>query len=108
MSFTRLTNRVVTGGASTGGARPTTLVRPNLTAAQADALAGAHLATLASHGTILTATMPGELMLMPNAEIVLGGTNSAFDQSYIFEAVSRSIDGGRGFVQLVRAHAATS
>ena len=99
---------VVTGVAGTAGATPTTLVRPNLTAAQADALAGAHLATLASHGTILTATMPGELMLMPNAELVLGGTNSAFDQSYIIDAVSRSIDGRRGFVQLVRAHAATS
>ena len=99
---------VVTGVAGIAGATSTTLVRPNLTAAQADALAGAHLATLASHGTILTATMPGDLMLMPNSEIALGGTSSVFDQSYIVDAISRSIDKQRGFVQVVRAHAATN
>ena len=99
---------VVSGTAGTASGMSTTLVRPNLTAAQADAMASAHLSTLGQHGTILTATMPGELTLTPNAGIVLGGTNSAFDQSYTIDAVSRSIDGRAGFTQVIRAHAAAN
>ncbi len=99
---------VVSGTAGTGAGASTTLVRPNLTAAQAQTFADSHLSTLASHGVILTATMPGELTLMPNSQIALVGTNSAFDQNYRIDGVRRSVDSRGGFTQTVRAHAVTS
>ncbi len=99
---------VVSGTAGTRSGASTTLVRPNLTAAQAQAFADSHLSTLASHGVILTATMPGELTLLANSQIALAGTNSAFDQDYRIDVIKRSVNGRSGFTQIVRAHAITS
>ena len=99
-------NKVVVtqiAGAATG--LSTSVVRPNLTAAQAAAAAANHLAALGRHKTVLTATMPGELTLAPGTGIVLGGTGSALDQAYTIDSISRSIDCRSGFVQTVRAYA---
>lgn len=96
---------VVNGSAGDTTGATTTLISPNLSAAQAQAMAGSHLSILAQHGTVMTATMPGELSLTPNIQIVLAGTGSALDQNYVVEAVSRSIDWRTGFTQTVRAYA---
>jgi hypothetical protein len=67
--------------------------------------ASRHLAGLAQHGTIMVARMPGELALVPGSTISLSQTESAFDQTYMVDTIRRSIDAGRGFTQIVRAHA---
>ncbi len=91
--------------AGSGAGISTTMIRPNLTPAQAQAIATNHLATLAQHTTILSGTMPGDLVLGPAAQILLGGTESALDQLYTVEAITRSLDARRGFTQTIRAHA---
>lgn len=98
-------NKMVVSGSSGIGVS-TTLIRPNLTAAQAQTMAENHLAVLGGHGTILCGTMPGDLTMMPGMHLVLSGTNSAFDQSYTVVEVSRSLTGHTGFVQNIRASVA--
>ncbi len=92
-----------TAGADTGGA--TTLVRPNLTSAQANVLATNHLSVLMQHGTRLRAVIPGETALTPAAMILLSGTESALDQVYVIDRILRSIDAREGFVESIEAHA---
>jgi hypothetical protein len=98
-------NKVVVSGSS-GNGMSTTLIRPNLTSAQAQTMAENHLAVLGGHGTILCGKMPGDLTMMPGMQLVLSGTNSPFDQSYTVVEVSRSLTGRTGFVQNIRASVA--
>jgi phage protein D len=92
-----------TAGTQPGGA---TLIRPNLTSAQAATLAANHLSALQRHATILKATIPGETVLTPASPILLSGTNSALDQTYVIDSIIRSIDMRNGFVETIHAHAA--
>ena len=92
---------------SKGAGLMTTLVRPNLTQTQAQALAMNHLATLAQHAVILLGTMPGDLVVMPGMQIELSGTNSTLDQTYTIMEVSRTIDTRHGFLQRIRAYMAS-
>ena len=104
-SWNTRSKTVVSGSAGSSDGATTTLIRPNLSSAQAQAMAGAHLASLAQHGTVMIATMPGELSLTPNAQLALVGTDSTFDQAYTIEAITRTIDWQTGFTQAVRAYA---
>jgi hypothetical protein len=92
---------------SKGSGLMTTLVRPNLTQVQAQALVANHLENLAQHTTILFGTLPVDLTMMPGMLITLGGTNSAFDQNYMITEVSRIFDVRSGFLQTIRAYAAS-
>lgn len=90
-------------GETTGNS--TTLIRPNLTTAQATIIAANHLAILARHSTILTGIMPGETSLVPTSQIMLAGTGSQLDQTYTIEAIKRSINTHSGFTQTIYAYA---
>jgi len=94
-----------TVSASAGSGAGTTIIRPNLSAAQAQTLAMNHLATLAQHGTILIGTMPADVTLAPGKQLVLTGTDSALDQTYTIVAMSRTLQGKSGFMQTIRAFA---
>jgi phage protein D len=96
---------VIAQTAGSAGGTSTTIIQPNLTPAQAIAMASTHLVGLARHTTILTAEMPGELSLMPASRIILGNTHSAFDQTYTVAVVTRSLSARRGFTQTIRAYA---
>lgn len=91
---------------SVGTGLMTTLVRPNLSEVQAQALATSHLATLSQHTVALLGIMPGNLVLMPGMQIEFGGTNSSLDQNYTVMEVSRTIDAQHGFLQRIRAYMA--
>ena len=90
---------------SQGSGAGMTLVRPNLTAAQARALAAAQLTVLGQHEVVMSATMPGDVVLRPGMTLVMAGTGSALDQSYIVAAVARRLSAVRGFEQSVTAYA---
>ncbi len=90
---------------SAGGNAGVTIIRPNLTTAQANALAANHLSALARHKTVLTATMPGDVTLTPAARILFTGTESVFDQTYGIDMISRTLSAAHGFTQIVRAYA---
>jgi phage protein D len=79
------------------------LVRPNLTEDEALKLAQATLAELTRHRMVLSATMPGELSLAPRDTVLLRGTGSVFDQSYVVEDIARRISVQHGFIQHIRA-----
>ncbi len=96
---------VVMQSAGSDSGNSTTLIRPNLTSAQASNLAANHLSVLARHGTILRAKIPGETVLTPASPILLTGTNSSLDQTYAIDAIIRSIDGRNGFAETIHAHA---
>lgn len=84
----------------------TTIIRPNLMQAQAQALAQGHLQTLNQHQLILQGVMPADVTLMPGMQLMLAGTDSGLDQAYVVDAVTRRLDGKSGFAQDIRAHAA--
>ncbi len=88
-----------------GNSSGTILIRPNLTAVQASAIAANHLAALSQHGKVLTITMPGEVNLAPAAQIIIGGAGVGLDQVYTVDAIRRSLDAEHGFTQTFRAYA---
>ena len=79
------------------------LVRPNLTSAQALDLATHTLADLSRHERVATATMVGDLTLAPRSTVILAGTDTAFDQIYSVDEVTRRISVRDGFTQTARA-----
>jgi phage protein D len=93
-----------TAGAYAG----TVLIRPNLTAAQAGAVAADHLASLSQHGKIVTITMPGDANMVPAAQIIFSGAGAGLDQTYTVGAIRRSLDAERGFTQTLRAYASAA
>lgn len=95
---------VISGGAGSG--TRTTIIRPNLTATQAQNFAGNHLAMLGTHTTILSGAMPADLSLSPGMQLLLRGTDSALDQNYTISAISRSLHKNSGFTQNILAYAA--
>jgi phage protein D len=88
-----------------GSGAQTTLIRPNLTPAQAQSMAANHLATVQAHGVMLTGVMPADVTLMPGQQLVLNGTGSSLDQSYNIASVSRTFQNHSGFLQNIRAYA---
>jgi phage protein D len=90
------------GGA--GGAVPGyVIVRPNVTADAAQAIAQQVLRDMAQHAMCLDFDMPGELTFQPRVGLQLSGTGTDFDQVYVISDVERRISFERGFTQHVRA-----
>jgi hypothetical protein len=95
-------NKVV-NQATAGAGTAASLVRPNLSTAQAQRFAAAHLATVAGQAMVLSGVMPGDVSLLPGAVLQLSGTGSMFDADYNVVAVRRSVSAAHGFRQAVRA-----
>lgn len=85
-----------------GNAATYVLIRPNLSAEQAMALATNTLADLTRHERVILATMPGELDLAPRSLVTLDGTDTDFDQIYVVDEIVRRISPQGGFMQTVR------
>ena len=81
------------------------IIRPNLTAATADSIAANYLRSLSQHVTVMSGTMPGDLVLQPGALIALAGTQTAFDLTYEIVSMKRVVDARKGFIQMVRGYA---
>jgi len=90
---------------TTGGLKQNVYVRPNLTDQQTVQIANAALSDLMSHAQVMSAAMPGELVLTPRSFIGLIGTSSGSDGTYRVVSIERSISVDRGFVQWLRAKA---
>ncbi len=78
-------------------------VLPNLTPDVALQIAQQRLAELSLHERVITAEMPGDLVLDAHLPVALEGTGSAFDQTYRVDELVRHIDARHGFHQVVRA-----
>jgi phage protein D len=92
---------------ATAGAGQTTTqnyvyTRPNLTHAQAQALANQKLAELSAHERVVTITMAGETSMTPRQGLQIMGTGTNFDLAYYITEINRHID-AEGFGQTVTA-----
>ncbi len=85
---------------TTGGV---TLVRPNLTQAEVNQEVTAQQTALAAQAVLLRASIPGELSLAPGSTILLQGTNTSLDQTYVVRTIERSVDMHKGFIQRFEA-----
>jgi phage protein D len=92
-------------GTNGGGARSQQFVfmRPNLTEVQALNFAHSKLNDLAMHERTVEFTLPGDLSLTPNRQLVLVGTGTEFDQAYRIDVVESRLNLNEGFTQRVRA-----
>jgi phage protein D len=106
-AFVQTAQRTPDGGAGSGSVRSYIYVRPNLTTGAALQMAQNKLATLTSHEFVITANMPGELILLPGNTVTLSGTGSAFDQDYAIDEIVRHVDVHHGFVETLRARTAS-
>ncbi len=84
-------------------ARQFSFVLPNLTPDVALQIAQRRLDELSRHERVITAEMPGELLLGAHSPVALEGTDTAFDQTYRIDELARGIDARHGFRQTVRA-----
>lgn len=89
-------------GGGQGTERVQTLVRPNLDAEQARALAERVVADLRRHERTVHATVPGELATTPRSRVVLEGAGPGWDRAFAVAEVSRHLDVRRGFTQRLR------
>ncbi len=90
---------------SVGSGMPTNIVRPNMTSTQAGDYASSVLAAVQQHGKVLLGQMPGDTALGVGDALLLTGTNSGLDDSYIVMSLVRRLNGREGFVQMVKAYA---
>jgi hypothetical protein len=75
----------------------------NYTPQQATDWARRYEAELSRLGTVLNLDMPWDLSLRPRATILLNGTNSLFDTTYLIDSIERHFSPTSGSRQLVRA-----
>ena len=89
-----------------GTAQEYVLIRPNLTADQALALARNTLAEIVAHQWTLMAHMPGDVTTAARDGLQLSGTQTDFDQAYTIIEIERTLSPTSGFRQTIRAIAA--
>ena len=83
-------------------------VLPNLTQESALTYAQNALNELTQHELVVNLEMPGELVLTPRMMVQLQGTGTIFDTVLRIDEVERRLHATRGFVQRVRARAASA
>lgn len=79
-----------------------TYVRPNLTEAEAQALANQLAIDLTKHERTLDIDLPGELGLTAHNLVQLTGTGTSFDQVYYISELRRSLSFSEGFRMSIR------
>ncbi len=94
---------VTSGGNGQGLPAAYVFIRPNLTSGQALALANQKLSAILAHQYMIMAELPGEVLLTSQDSVSLVGTNSAFDQNYAIETITRTFSVMDGFNEVIRA-----
>ena len=88
---------------SGGSAQTYSYVIPNLTRDKAFQLAKAKAEEITRHERVLTASLPGDNLLTTRAMVQLVGTNTAWDQTYYPDTVTRRISAEEGYRMELRA-----
>lgn len=89
-------------GATNSTTQKYVFLKPGLTPDQALKYAQQKLSELSRHERVLNIMMPGELTWTARDKVQLIGTNSAFDQVYYIDEITREMDFEGGFTQHVR------
>lgn len=90
-------------GAGIGPARRYTVMRPNLGADSAQALAEKIAQSMSAVAMSVKFTMPGDTAMTVRQPITLLGTNTIFDRQFKIDSIIRSFRSRSGFSQVVRA-----
>lgn len=90
-------------GAGIGPARRYTVMRPNLAADSAQALAEKIAQSMSAVAMSVKFTMPGDTAMTVRQPITLLGTNTIFDRQFKIDSIIRSFRSRSGFSQAVRA-----
>lgn len=80
-----------------GEAQTYSFVRPNLTQDQAQKLAESLAEDITRHERVLTASLPGDNQLVTRCMVRLAGTNTAWDQLYYPDTVTRRLSMDEGY-----------
>jgi phage protein D len=96
-------SQTATLGANGGAAANYVIVRPNVAANVAQAMAQRVLGQMAQHALCIDLEMPGELSLQPRMSLAISDTETSFDGLYVISDVERRISFTHGFTQHVRA-----
>ncbi|WP_435018501.1 phage late control D family protein [Tundrisphaera sp. TA3] len=86
-----------------GKAQVYTFIRPNLTPDQALALAKSLAEQITRHERLLSASLPADNILSTRTMVQLVGTNTAFDQLYYPDTVTRRLSMQEGYRMELRA-----
>jgi hypothetical protein len=86
----------------TGGRLRHMLKAANQTKQQQDAIAKGMLANITSHERTVTIRAPGDVSIRPDMNLVLSGTGTAFDQSYVISDIEHNWSQHQGYVMTVR------
>lgn len=99
-SFTKTSSTAasITGPSGNTVAQEYLIQHPNLTEDEAQSYADKTAAELASHELLISATLPGDLLLTSRTLVNLQGTGTVFDQLYYATSITREITVGAGFV----------
>jgi phage protein D len=89
-------------GAS-GGVPAYIVVKPNMTAAAAQSLAGRILAQMSQQERCISIDMPGDLTTQPRTSLSIQETGTDFDGIYVITAVERRLSFHEGFTQSLEA-----
>lgn len=74
----------------------------NLTKQQQDAIAQSKLTEITSHERTVSVDAPGDVTIDPSMTLVLTGTGTGFDQSYVISDISHRLSWGEGYRMTVR------
>jgi phage protein D len=99
-------NGITQSASSGGGSDPgivRTVVRPNLSAGDAQSLATRILTQIQTHERHVDLEMPGDLATSPRMVLSLADTGTAFDGLYDICSVHRRISFSRGYSQTIEA-----
>lgn len=100
-SFQMKSKKVISSEYHVGGSGSGTLVfehrAPNLAKEQSDQVTLAKINEIISREKTIEVEMPGDVTLDPTMQIVLAGTGTAFDQTYVLASVNHSWAQGDGY-----------
>ena len=100
---TAFTETAHSSSQSSRGGQPLRIVvvRPNLAPNDALQLAQRILADLSAHERVVSAELPGELLLTTRSIVTLSGTDTDFDQSYYVSELDRHFTSDSGYSQTI-------
>ena len=99
-----VTQRVSSASATQANGQPRQIVvvRPNLSAVDAQRLAQRIVADLSGHERLVAAELPGECEFSPRSIVLLSGTGTDFDGSYYIAELDRHFTAEQGFTETIR------
>ena len=93
---------------SIGSGQTLKIIQPNLTLDKAQKYASSYMNLIQQHQRTITGKMPGDTNLKTMSAVMVDGTGSSLDGSYLIDSLRRRMNSREGFVQFMKASALNS